>query len=435
MSRRRRRGSGSIVCIRGKYLPRLPACYQRKALTACDSYEDAEQLLDSTIAKLQQQGKLPTSDIGETWQTMAHKWLRRHKRGTLKAYGVAIARVSKASWTSLPIAAVTRRHLLDWLDDRERTRSHSRNTTELDLAAVHQVFRLALDREVIVHDPTIRVSMPKHWETPDDAWTYLTRDELVRLLEDDQIPLADRAILAFLVGTGLRKAEWESLREEDVHADVVVVRFGSEVDGRTGPTKGKKIRAVPILPITARAWRLWREHRTVRRNPLGLAFPGANGGLNRWWWKSGFRTIVDRLGRPFRPHDTRHTAAAALVSGYYQHRWTLRAVQRFLGHGSITVTEKYAHLSEEAVDLAVLETRDLSGTHSLLSGSPPQRNPLIEAEFATPEQMSNLSGDPIQAMEIADDSREVLPDPSGSIELAGQAYLVLEALARRGRAV
>jgi hypothetical protein len=55
-------------------------------------------------------------------------------------------------------------------------------------------------------------------------------------------------------------------------------------------------------------------------------------------------------------HDLRHTCASHLVSGTWGRRWSLEEVQRVLGHGSRSTTERYAHLAEDALDHAAAQT-------------------------------------------------------------------------------
>jgi integrase len=61
-------------------------------------------------------------------------------------------------------------------------------------------------------------------------------------------------------------------------------------------------------------------------------------------------------GRHVRWHDLRHTCASSLVAGWWGRRWTLQEVQAYLGHSSITMTERYAHLAESVVKDAARET-------------------------------------------------------------------------------
>ena len=66
----------------------------------------------------------------------------------------------------------------------------------------------------------------------------------------------------------------------------------------------------------------------------------------------GFRGACQRAGiENFRIHDMRHTFASWLVQGGV----SLYVVKDLLGHSSIAVTERYAHLSNEPLQKAVLE--------------------------------------------------------------------------------
>ena len=66
--------------------------------------------------------------------------------------------------------------------------------------------------------------------------------------------------------------------------------------------------------------------------------------------KNSFSSACESAGiKDFRIHDLRHTCAAWLVSSGAQ----LAEVKELLGHSTITMTERYAHLSPERVRSAV----------------------------------------------------------------------------------
>ena len=73
--------------------------------------------------------------------------------------------------------------------------------------------------------------------------------------------------------------------------------------------------------------------------------------------KNGFATACEKAGiSDFKFHDLRHTCAAWLVTAGVP----LSEVRDLLGHASVTMTEKYAHLAPENVRAAVevLESDD-----------------------------------------------------------------------------
>jgi integrase len=66
--------------------------------------------------------------------------------------------------------------------------------------------------------------------------------------------------------------------------------------------------------------------------------------------KRGFATACQRAGIvDFRMHDLRHTAAAWMVSAGA----TLAEVRDVLGHSTIAMTERYAHLAPDNARAAV----------------------------------------------------------------------------------
>ena len=72
--------------------------------------------------------------------------------------------------------------------------------------------------------------------------------------------------------------------------------------------------------------------------------------------KTSFRTACRKAGiKDFRIHDLRHTCAAWLVSSGVP----MSEVRDLLGHSSITVTERYAHLAPENIRAAVNKLEDI----------------------------------------------------------------------------
>lgn len=74
--------------------------------------------------------------------------------------------------------------------------------------------------------------------------------------------------------------------------------------------------------------------------------------------KRSFRTVLKKAGiKDFHFHDLRHTSASYMV----MRGASLKAVQEHLGHTSLTMTQRYAHLSPE---FQRSEVEKLSGVFS-----------------------------------------------------------------------
>lgn len=211
-----------------------------------------------------------------------------------------------------------------------------------------------------------------------DAWTFLSVAEQRALCTDERIPEAHRIMMAFPVLTGLRDGEQFSNHLHDITLEVdrpgLYVRWGNKGE----PPKNGKRRFVHFFPETIALMKRWLQllPSYCPDNPLGLIFPGPDGGhigrgktplhvgrtVDAVDSKTGrkvrkptkvflFKEYLELVGikRDVRWHDLRHTCGTMLVSGDWGHDpWTLRQVQEHLGHRTIKSTERYAHISPEA---------------------------------------------------------------------------------------
>jgi integrase len=174
----------------------------------------------------------------------------------------------------------------------------------------------------------------------------MTREESVRLLDEasrePQAPhLTDFIRLA--LNTGCRKGELLGLewKRVDLQAGLILL----EADH----TKTLKRRSVPIN-ADAREAILSRSRFRARHCPLSPWVFCHEDGSRVLDLKRSFTTARKRAGiEDFRVHDLRHTCAAWLVSAGVP----LTAVRDLLGHTTVKMTERYAHLAPENVRAAV----------------------------------------------------------------------------------
>lgn len=174
----------------------------------------------------------------------------------------------------------------------------------------------------------------------------LTVDEMFNLLEriqeDDPASLRDRAILELLYAAGLRVSELVGLDLDDLDIAGTVIRVRG---------KGGKQRVVPFGDKAAAAVKRWLENseslRSGGKAPDAL-FLNLRGG--RLTGRSVSRILDKRLREAaifarLSPHALRHSFASHMLGSGAD----LRAIQELLGHASLSTTQRYTHVSTDAL--------------------------------------------------------------------------------------
>lgn len=212
------------------------------------------------------------------------------------------------------------------------------------LATVRSFLRHAVREGRASSNPAAEVRGPR---PPRGLPRNLTVDEVFALLDGIRhggvAALRDRAILELLYATGMRVGELVSLDLADVDLAGGMVRI-------TG--KGRKERIVPFGRKAESALRRWLEAaRGLRRSssdPSEALFLNLRGG------RLTDRSVRRILGRRLReaalacrasPHALRHSFASHMLGAGAD----LRAIQELLGHASLSTTQRYTHVSAEAL--------------------------------------------------------------------------------------
>lgn len=430
---RRRRGTGTIERKNGRFAARLPTA-EREILGVCDTPEEAGRLLDGWLAERAEGSIVPLS--GTTLREFGEAYLDRRELEGLRAIGTDRSRwathIATAPFAGWPLKAITRAAVLDWVDALKKKRAApghgharkakrgklSRSTIQSTLNLLRCCLADALARHLVDENAADGVRLRMATTKTEEPWTYLTLDEQLAVATCAAIPEAEREILRFAFGSGLRQGELWNLELRDLHvADDepeprVFVRFGSK--GK--PPKNGKTRTVPLFGVALDAVRRWLEllptyatkldRRAKARaphNPERLVFPTTTGTRRQkskpaggQYVGSDGRTLYRfhdwmraAVGREVRWHDLRHTCASALVSGMWGRRWSQEEVRDLLGHSSVKVTERYAHLAPSALTAAAAAT-GLSGA----SRKPPVRHQPPNAARAALASAWNRSAPP-----------------------------------------
>jgi integrase/recombinase XerC len=219
-----------------------------------------------------------------------------------------------------------------------RTSGLSRRTAARRASALRRYFGWVHRSGAIASDPSRGLSAPKgEGRLP----TVVRRADLEALLQapagdDDVIAVRDQAVVELLYGSGLRVGELCALGQADLDlARRQLVAWG----------KGSKQRQVPMSEPSVDAVQAWLAY---GRPVLGSAESPADAlFLNRRGKRltpRDVRRILDRrASSPTHPHALRHTYATHLLDGGAD----LRAVQELLGHGDLSTTQLYTHVSKE----------------------------------------------------------------------------------------
>jgi integrase len=186
-------------------------------------------------------------------------------------------------------------------------------------------------------NPLRRVSKESE---PSGRVRYLSTEERNALLEACRKSELKELYLIVLLAltTGMRRGEVIGLHWSDVdlaRKSIVLHK-----------TKNQERRSVPILPAVMEAL---KDHNKVRRLNTELVFPGPGDSPIHFdvYWRDALATAKIK---DFRFHDLRHTAASYLaMSGA-----TTAEIAAVLGHKTLQMVKRYAHLSDQHVG-AVIE--------------------------------------------------------------------------------
>jgi integrase len=167
----------------------------------------------------------------------------------------------------------------------------------------------------------------------------LSEDQLKKLLEaiekDSNIQIKN--LMKMVLYTGLRRGELFKLKWKHIDFDRGFIHI---VESKGGPSQK--------IPLNDQARQLLSSH-SKTKSPY--VFPG-RGGKQRISAQAGVNKIKKAAGLPkdFRPlHGLRHTYASMLASSGKVDMYTL---QRLLTHKSPIMTQRYAHLRDEALKRA-----------------------------------------------------------------------------------
>lgn len=251
------------------------------------------------------------------------------------------------------LSDVGKLELRAWLS--ELSRSHSTSSIARKLASVRSLYKYLRRAEPSRANPTQGLATPRVKRPLPLVLRADAAEELLRGAErpgrlaalrpeaEQALRLRDALILELLYGSGLRVSELVGL---DLNA------FDDGSESLTVLGKGQKERSVPVGARCRQACAAYLAERSHLQHPkTGVQDPDALL-LGRHGRRLGVRQVqhlVRRsgalaLGRAdLHPHALRHMCATHMLEGGAD----LRVIQEFLGHQSLSTTQRYTHLSVE----------------------------------------------------------------------------------------
>lgn len=207
-------------------------------------------------------------------------------------------------------------------------------TANRHLALLHRIFSLAIQWGYCEKNPASGINK---FQENNKHQRFLSNDEIRQLFDaaDADGNVYAAAYIKILLLTGVRRSEGLGMKWEHLQL--------------TGPkqlwyiphTKTGKSRYVILNPM---ALHILESLPKVAGNPY--VFPGKVEGQPIHNPIKAFKRIIDRAGieQSFRLHDLRHTHASLIINN----GGTLYDVQAALAHANSSISERYAHLSEES---------------------------------------------------------------------------------------
>ncbi len=276
-------------------------------------------------------------------------WLKSQRGAsphTLEAYrfdlNQACAYLSargRSRWSAV-IATDLRAYLYDLSETKLNPASIRRK-----VASVRSFFRFLVRGKIIDSSPASGFRAPRLARARLPKFLFL--DEITKLVgrpsdrgnpESRRLALRDCAILEMMYATGIRVSELVGLDLDDVNSASQWIRVLG---------KGNKERIVPFGAPAAAALRAYLSVRSgwVKPGEKAVWLNARGTRLTTRAVRMIFDGVVRRaaFNRHVHPHMIRHTFATHLLDAGCD----LRAVQEFLGHASLSTTQRYTHVTKQ----------------------------------------------------------------------------------------
>ena len=231
---------------------------------------------------------------------------------------------------------------LDLIDWKASISDLSSSTVALKVASIHSYFQFLKNAKVITEDPSEGIKRP---EIKNKVKPYMTEDDVKAMIEAARTP-RDRAMVRFLVSTGVRFVEMASITLDQYYTAingnrVIILKV----------TKGSKERGIYINESTEKAI---AEYLATRCDDCPYLFASfIRNKLSDNSVSQTIKNIGKRAGLPYWNDLSCHCMRAACATIMSDKGVPVATISSTLGHSSLEVTSRYIKNTQTNVNAAI----------------------------------------------------------------------------------
>lgn len=221
------------------------------------------------------------------------------------------------------------------------------------------IFNFGIDQDFIVKNPCRRASLPRHCQPGRENIDSFTKEEIA-IIESfcDDLDFGD--VVYVMLNTGLRSQELcaidkDSLLMKEGKPYLIIDKaLKRSITGTwsCGTTKTEKSQRT--IPITSKVYSIILER--IIKNKWQSFLPGNGKYMSYTQFYNQYNnffktlnTLSDTKVRPLSPHCCRHTFSSRC-------EWSgvpVTVTKELLGHTNVTMTYKYTHIMNDAMEEAI----------------------------------------------------------------------------------
>jgi integrase len=302
---------------------------------------------------------------------LVNEFLEKHSKVEKESYvsDVSTGKRLVLFFKHTPIGKITSYDIKSWRQWRKEhiTRNGTpvtKATLNVELSFLKKMFNLAVEWGWLKENPALLI---KRLKGEKKRMRFLNRKEVDRLIECSAPFL--KPIIITAVSSGMRRGEIFNLKWKDIDFEHGFIRVEK--------SKNKETRDIPVDGFLSEI--LTRQ--TESKKNGNYVFCKKDGARFTCISKY-FRAACKKAGiEDFRFHDLRHTAASLYASGGCD----ITSLKNLLGHKSLEMTQRYAHLMPDMHDKTRLIMQNFWG----FSGDTVSDTPLLAGKKKSPEKQNN----------------------------------------------